>query len=180
RQKAQDLWSELRAFPENRSFYSSYRAAEDEFLQGDGWRGLRVIEFHSLERKVVSGLILSNSCDISVENRRILTPTILFAPIIRLKAYQDLLMSKGQAQEKVSAITESIRKQRTTSIFYLPSEGGDAPERLAVLDDIHGHPLDDFVGSEKSRLFVLNQFAHYLLLFKISIHFSRMVENIER
>ena len=64
------LFEELQAFPRNLNYYLSPDVVEAEFLQGDGWKGLVAIEFLMAERKAVSGVILSNSCDIDAENQR--------------------------------------------------------------------------------------------------------------
>ena len=179
-EKQRDLWEELKSFPNNRSYYSTEAILAEQLLQGDGWRGFVVIDFHTLEKKVVSGVVMSNSCDIGAENPRALAPNVLFAPLIRLDAYCRLLRGAGQTETQIQSVCESIRKQRFTTIFYLPSHGDVLQESIVVLYDIHGHPLLDFTATDRSYLFRLNQFAFYLFLMKISIHFTRMQEGVAR
>jgi hypothetical protein len=130
--------------------------------QGDGWRGFVAINFETLEKKTVSGIVLSNSCDIDPNNPRTLVPNILFAPLMRLGRYCDLLRQAGSDEETISSLLDSIRKQRITSIFYLPAHANALQESIALLYDVHGHPLDHFLANARSSLFTLNQFAFYL------------------
>lgn len=174
-----DLWEELKAFPNNRPYYSSHPSLRGRLLQGDGWRGFVVINFRTLERKTVSGVIISNSCDIDRNNTRALSPNLLFAPLVRLEGYFDLLRGAGQTQEQVESTYDAIRKQRITSIFYLP-QAETLPESIVLLGDIHQHPLAEFTGDEGACRFRLGQFAFYLFLMKLSIHFTRMLEGIAR
>lgn len=179
-EKQRDLWEELKSFPNNRSYYSTEATLAGQLLQGDGWRGFVVIDFHTLEKKVVSGVVVSNSCDIGVENPRALAPNVLFAPLIRLEAYCQLLRDAGQTETQIRSVCESIRKQRVTTIFYLPAHEDVLQDSIVVLHDIHSHPLLDFIATNRSCLFTLNQFAFYLFLMKISIHLTRMQEGMAR
>jgi hypothetical protein len=180
-EKQDDLWSALRAFPDGRSIYSSERpVGREEILQGDGWRGFVAINFHSLERKTLSGIVISNSCDIDLANAHALSPSVVFAPLISLSRYVLLLQEANQAPEQIESHCRTIRQQRVASIFYLPPLGDVLPERIVLLSDVHGHPLGDFAATERSCLFTLNQFGFYLFLVKLSIHFTRMQKDVER
>jgi len=179
-EQQRDLWEELRSFPSNRSYYTSDPALSYQLMQGDGWRGFVVVNFFTLEKKQVSGVIISNSCDIAVDNDRAMPPNILFAPMVRLDAYCALLAQAGKTPAQIESIRDSIRNQRHTSIFYLRADGEALPESLIVLDDIHAHPLRDFVAGQSSCVFTLNVFAWYLFLLKLSIHLLRMQEGIAR
>jgi hypothetical protein len=178
--KQAKLFEELKQFPENKNFYQS-PAPPAELLQGDGWRGLVVIDFDSLEKKPISGVILSNSCDIDIHNPRATEMNILFAPIIRLEKYRLVLAAGGISQAQIESTLSTIRKQRVSYIFYLPELRGVIEESMILLDDVHAQPLRSFLAnSERSRLFVLSQYGFYILLFKLSIHFSRFQEDIDR
>ena len=78
RQAAFGLKEELEKFPDNMSYYSSHHRGE--WLQGDGYQRFEIYSFERNETKETKGIILSNSCDISTENKRafidnIATPT---------------------------------------------------------------------------------------------------------
>ncbi|NKC16047.1 MAG: hypothetical protein GKR94_28750 [Gammaproteobacteria bacterium] len=113
-QKA-DLFSELRKHPDNNGYYLSDH--EETYLQGDGWKSFIVVDFVSRESKAVSGVILSNSCDISVDNPSTRNRSILFAPLIRLSAYESHLRQAGRSQQDINNIVGTIRRQEITHIF---------------------------------------------------------------
>ena len=94
-QKQQELWEGLRAFPQSPNYYSSEPGLSQQVLQGDGWHGFVVIRFESLEKKVVPGLVLSNSCDIDPANAHKFPPSVLFAPLVLLSRYCDVTSSFG-------------------------------------------------------------------------------------
>ncbi len=178
-ERQQELWNELRAFPNNRSIYST-RNNDPECLQGDGWRGFVAIDFHSLDRKTVSGLILSNSCDLSLANTRATTPNITFVPLMKLQRYLAVLENSGQSEQQRADVAASIRRQAVTSLMHLPAIPGQMEESLALFGDVRSQPLNHFIASERSLIFRLSDFGFYLFLFKLSIHFTRMLEGVER
>ena len=178
-ERQQGLWDELRAFPNNRSIYST-RNDDPECLQGDGWRGFVAVDFHSLDRKTVSGLVLSNSCDLSLANMRATTSNITFVPLMKLQRYLAVLENNGQSEQQRADVAASIRRQAVTSLMHLPAIPGQMEESLALFGDVRSQPLDHFMAGEHSLIFRLSDFGFYLFLFKLSIHFTRMLEGVER
>jgi len=57
----------LSSFPDKINYYTPQ--FPNDMLQGDGWRGLEVLEFESGARKPRKGIILSNTCDIDPANK---------------------------------------------------------------------------------------------------------------
>ncbi|MBK9306890.1 MAG: hypothetical protein IPM58_07350 [Nitrospira sp.] len=178
--QTRDLFSELSRFPDNMAFYLNRDDLRDELLQGDGWRGLIAINFLTGERKTVSGAILSNSCDIDSSNTGSLPVNVLFAPLIELRKFTDRLRGFGKTEDQIQNTVITIKKQQVTNIFYLPECHGSIPESLILLGDIHSHPLQHFLQQSRQPLFKLNQYAFYLFLIKLSIHFSRFQEGVQR
>lgn len=178
--QTRELFSELSRFPENVGFYLSSSQYRDELMQGDGWRGLVLIDFFSKEERSVAGVVLSNSCDISVENVRTLPTSVLFSPLISLPRYIQRLHEAGLRQEQIDGTLAAIRRQHITNVFYLPPGSGGREEGLILLDNIHAHPLPDFIARDCTKLFTLNQYAFYIFLIKLSIHFSRFQEGVAR
>lgn len=179
-EQTKDLYSELSRFPAVKGFYLSGTTSDAQLLQGDGWRGFVAINFHTGDRKTISGVILSNSCDISAENERYHPVHVLFAPLIDLQRFAARLSSTGKTPEQVETILTSIRQQRVTSMFYLPSGPEPLEESIILLDDIHAHPLEHFMTQERQSLFTLSQHAFYIFLIKLSIHFCRFNEKVQR
>lgn len=176
----EDLFDELKRFPNNEAFYFDRDDLRNELLQGDGWRGLIAIDFRTGNRKSVSGVILSNSCDIDTGNLSAFPVNILFAPIIKLDRYVERLRSQGKTGDQIQSLLTTIRKQRITNIFFLPPSTGITEESFILLDDIHAHPLSDFLGSDHQPLFKMNMFFFYYFVIKLSIHFCRFQEGVHR
>lgn len=180
----EQLFSELRQFPENidRGFYSYKLRKENVLYQGDGIRELLIINLPDKTEGYVPSIILSNSCDINPENKRLFPSRIVYAPIFNLKKYRLKLLQEGiKTHETIQQHIESIRKQRVTQIFYLPIGDELREESIVFLDRIYNLPSNLF-GEEISnnKLFTLSQYGHYIFLFKLSIHFTRITEKVER
>lgn len=182
-EQSQELFSQLKAFASDPTFNKNFyliSAPVPNLLQGDGWRGFIVVDFYTMEKKEVSGVILSNSCDVDVQNTRVHANNVLFAPLIRLSRYEQLLRDAGKDSQQIEDTLAAIRRQMTTYIFYFPEIPGTLEPSIILLDDIHAQPLNNFMKTKTSRLFALGQYAFYLLLMKLSIHFSRFQEGISR
>lgn len=153
----------------------------EDMLQGDGWSGLTVVRLDNYEPQPIKGIVLSNTCDIAPENQRNLPTKIVFAPLISLKKYGSLLKSAGLKQEQVDSKFKAIKEQKVSSIFYLPVCGILEEEYIALLDDIHTIPKS-LLSKERGvkKLFTLSMVGFYLFLFKISVHFCRFYEEVDR
>lgn len=172
-----ELVEGLRDF-ENRNLYAAGFAGE--CLQGDGWTSIQIVRFADGRRDKVKGILISNTCDIDPKNARIFPPQIVFAPLVRLDAYEKALKQKISA-EQVRSKVAAIRKQQVTSLFYLPAEGTLDGEHIAILDDLHSIPYRAFEAERtRTKIFTLNQIGFYLFVIKLSIHFCRFNEGIAR
>lgn len=169
---------ELKNFP-HCNFYM--QKMQSEVLQGDGWTGFDVFNFVTGDRRSVRAIVLSNSCDIAPENTRTMPPRITVAPLISASKYEKLLVSKGVAEKRIASIFEQLQKQLVTSAFYLPKGGALSEDHFAFLEDVHSLPTPYFLQkSTRSKLFTLSQVGFYLFLMKLSIHFCRMHEGVDR
>jgi hypothetical protein len=128
----------------------------------------------------VSGLVLSNSCDLSLANTRATTPNITFVPLMKLQRYLAVLENSGQNEQQRADVAASIRRQAVTSLMHLPAIPEQMEESLALFGDVRSEPLNHFMAGERSLIFRLSDFGFYLFLFKLSIHFTRMLEGVER
>ena len=179
-EQTRELFSELESFPNNYNFYLQNPDLSDQLLQGDGWRGFVAINFQTLERKEVSGVILSNSCDVDPNNARNFTSLCPFLSPYKAIPLCRYAIKCGPVCSTDRFFLTDIRAQRVTSVFYLPSAQFGPEEGIILLDDIHSHPLQDFISKEPSCLFTLSQYAFYIFLIKLSIHFSRFQEDVAR
>lgn len=169
----------LAEFPKPIQYYIALYP--DELLQGDGWEKLEIIRFKNGARDKIKGILLSNSCDISADNKREIPPKITFAPIIKLANYSELLLRHGLTQQQINDRFQAIREQRITTMFYLPKGGSLEEEYVALLDDLHTVPAHAFEQvAERKKLFTLSLVGFYLFLFKLSVHFCRFHEEVAR
>ena len=171
----------LRDRAENHDYHASGWDGPDQPLQGDGWQPLTIFDFVSAERRLVPGIVMSNSCDIDGSNESMRPRNVLFAPLVRLDTYEEILRTNGIEADRVEQHLQSVRRQEKTEIFYVPA-GREIPECLVMLDDIHSQPLPSFLEGTQGirRLFRFNNFGFYMFLMKLSIHFTRFGERIDR
>ena len=108
---------------------------------------------------------------------------MVYSPVIALEKYEKLLLDNGLfSSVALQAHVGAIRRQEITQIFYLPSSSADLPESIVFLDRLC-HCDSAFIHREDvsaRRLFSLSQYGLYLFLYKLSIHFTRFHENIDR
>lgn len=181
-----DLYNELSLFPENldKRFYWSHLKDEKTLFQGDGISEIAMVDYVSCKHRNVPGILISNTCDVSTENSRLFTPFLMFAPIFSLKKYQNgLLKQQDQDSNKVLSHIRSVREQKITSFFYLPSYGDRLMDDSFVrLDCIFNVPTCNvsIAALTNKRIFTLSNYGFYLFLLKLSIHFTRVHETIDR
>jgi hypothetical protein len=181
-----NLFSELKSFPINvdQRLYSLKLKEENNLFQGDGYKSIIMADYEEKKFIEVKCILLSNTCDVSKKNKRnYCIPYKTFAPIFKLKEYQEALLEDYPSQIKsIQNHIESIRKQENTSMFYLPSLHEEGEEYFVRFDCSFSIP-DDLISMNKlldKRLFVLSNYGFYLFLLKVSIHSSRIQEGINR
>ncbi len=153
----------------------------DEILQGDGWDKFKVYLFESEKIVDVSGIVISNSCDVDSSNKRDIATRITFAPLVKLSKYREALIRSGINNEAIVSKIQSIQGQRTTNIFYLPACSHLSEEYIVRFDDIHSLQLSMFQKRpDKLKKFTLSNTGFYMFLLKLSMHFCRFQENVHR
>lgn len=168
--------------------YFYHSSPPNFFLQGDILNSLPSIIWDYDEHKYKSGfspgILISNSCDVEIANKRTIPKQALFAPIISLNNYIESLTEEGIEPTKIDSLIKDIKSQEYTNIFYLPNNIIDGNEFIAFLDQIWWVPVEEFEKKiddlEKERFVSLDYFGHYLLLVKLSIHFCRLPEETDR
>jgi hypothetical protein len=165
-----------------RSLFTSQLASTDSVYQGDGLNGLLVVNLPDTRIAQSKSLVISNTCDVDPSNKRLFPSMIAYCPIFSLEKYRSMLESNGVYDSmRIEQHLDDIRKQFVTQIFYLPPSGSDG-EGLVFLDRVC-HCASENIDRSKlkdMRLFTLSQFGHYLFLFKLSIHFTRMNDGVVR
>ena len=177
----QGLLKALKDFPEKTNYYTTFYS--DEILQGDGISSIEVTNFEDGRKKSIKGILLSNSCDMDVSNKRDFPIKLTFAPLIKLDNYIRLLKEQGLDERKIEAKVCSIKEQKVTYIFFLPKNTFPDfdSDHIALFSDLYTVSLSTVKKfDENPKLFTLSQVGFYLFVFKLSIHFCRFHENVDR
>ena len=152
-----------------------------QMLQGDGWNGFGIFSYRTEKQIPATGIVLSNSCDVDPANQRDMASRVSFAPLVPLTKYENLLRQNGVDEDRLAEKIKSIKSQQTTNLFFLPAGRYLKRDYVARLDEIYSMPIDVHEESElKKKLFTLSNVGFYMLIFKLSIHFCRLQENISR
>ncbi len=179
------MFDELKGFPTNldERFYTSYLDNQDIVYQGDGLKDLTVINLPNQQFYKTPCVIFSNTCDTDEGNDRLFSSNLVYAPIFCLKNYKEKILSEGLKDEKsLKNHIEDIKKQRITQILYLP-KGKKLPEDCIVFLDRLLHCDNKSVPRKdisKQKIFILSDYGFYLFLLKVSIHFTRIQEKVDR
>ena len=172
----------LNDFPQNTQYYLS-RSTElsSTLLQGDLFAELPVQQGN--ETKKIKGIILSNSCDISPDNKRDMPVNVLFAPLVNLESYAKQLSAAKVTDQAIDTKIAMIRQQKITNLFYLPESADDnRPECIVYLDQVYFLRTSMLVNILEAgkKISTLSQVGFYIFLLKLSVHFCRFHECVHR
>ena len=182
----EELFDALKQFPESvmeKRFYTTKLLENGIFFQGDGICDMLVVNLPDPSVRQAPCFLLSNTCDMATENRRLFPSQIVYAPIFNLGKYRSrLLLSSKKDKTQIENHIDAIRKQRITQILYLPELSGKIAESIVFLDRVQNCPniYIDASSIPNRRLFTLSDYGAYLLLLKLSIHFTRIQDRVER
>jgi len=179
------LFEELKRFPDNidSRLYTDYLQKDRMIYQGDGLTDMLVVNLPNEKIAMAPAMVLSNTCDISPVNPRLFPSAIIYATIFNLEKYKNALLEEGiKDVDSIDSHVRDIRKQRITQIFYLPPHGMLERESIVFFDRINNCDTKyiDFEKLKGIRLFTLSNYGLYLFLFKLSVHFTRILEGIDR
>ena len=172
----QELFAGLSNYPNFNYFWPD---GPPENLQGDGIRGWIARNFQTDQKKTVDGIVITNSCDINADTPPPNDRLILFAPLIELDDLIALWRANNRDTDRIHDAISKIEAQKITQMFYIPANTG-LPRSVALLDQIQAQPLHQFLNSQTHRLFRFSNTGFYTFLVKLSIHFSRLFENLDR
>lgn len=172
------LLDQLGAYPNSSAYFG--KVEDDELVQGDGWRSFPIFEMDWPRPRLVLGLVISNSCDLASANDPKPDQRVVFAPVLNLEAFRDRLQQNGYSRGDVESQLTQIRSQQISRIFYLPAVPGQFGESVVALDHLHSLPLRKMADVASTRVFSLSLYGWYVLLFKLSVHFTRTTEGVAR
>lgn len=183
------LFSELKQFPDNidKRIYTDKLKNDTSIYQGDGLHNLLCVNLPSLDARPLLGMIFSNTCDVDGGNKRLFDARLAYAPIFNLDKYRDAIIQRyvknnKKSLEAVNSHIEDIKKQNISQIFYLPKGGSLENDSIVFLDRINNLPSNYFDEEQiiNNRAFSLSDYGFYIFLFKLSVHFTRVRENVHR
>lgn len=164
-----------------RPFYTSALTNTPILFQGDGINGLAIINLPDPTIKTGSALLISNTCDMDPSNRRLFDSSLTYTPIFSLQRYLGVLL-KQFPTARINAHESDIRQQLITQIFFLPKGGKLQEDSIVFLDRIVSASSSTINVDKipKDRLFSLSDFGAWLLALKLSIHFCRIRDRVDR
>ncbi len=106
------------------------------------------------------------------------SPHITYCPIFSIAKYKKFLLLKYE-EDKVNNHLTEMRKQIVTQILYLPQNKSLKEDCFARLDMANSLPLTgDLYPKVSNKLSTFSNYDFYLFLFKISIYFTQIQENL--
>lgn len=181
-----DLFADLSQFPDNIDgrLYTLRLLKEMNIFQGDGLASLWVADLPNETIGKARVMVVSNTCDIAPANKRLLGHRMLYCPLVSFPKYESLIQNRGKELPdfKPTSHLEAIRKQRNSSMFFLPKNDKLGEDAIAMLDRINNCDAQavDLGGLAANRLFTLSDYGFYLFLFKVSLHLTRIREGVSR
>jgi hypothetical protein len=173
----EDLFKELKQFPDNidSRLYTTVQPDEQAIFQGDGLPDVYISDLPRDRVKTAPVMVISNSCDTAPRKEGMHQGNLLYCPIMKLENY-------AKAFTVSDDLLNTIRKNKVSTMFYLPFHAKVGGEAVALMDRINNCPISDLDSTKliENRLFTLSLYGFYLLLFKISIHLTRMREGLSR
>ena len=179
---AKQLFSALKDFPNNidERFYSNYSLDDNILYQGDCLKDIPAFYLPDTRSKLSQSMAISNTCDMDLNNKRLWNTRILFSQIILLEKLEKALYQKF-SEDRISNYINSLKKQQITNAFYLP-KSKNLDEAIVFFDYTNSFDIN-FVDREslkEKRLVSLSNYGFYILLLKLSIHFTRIQEKVQR
>lgn len=169
---------EFKAFPKLNYYIKRF---ETDYLQGDAWIDIPLASVGVDSRGPVVGVILSNSCDIDLANKRPVPPNVIVSPMLSLDAYRAVLEKSGLAKSAIDSKVNEIRRQAVTDIMYFPASDVLKQDSLIWLSRVYSLPMKAVTAHDGlKKMFTLSQIGFYVLTMKLAIHFCRLHEGVAR
>jgi hypothetical protein len=159
------------------------------FLQGDLIHSIKFADWdygsETYSTDYMPVVLLSNTCDISPANEPWLEKQALYAPVVSVEDFFNTLKKEfGFHDAKIKIVHGNLKNQVYSNIFYLPPNPVNKKEFIVFLDNIFWQPSSVLKAKIKTisseRFISLNHFGFYLLITKLSYHFCRVPEEIDR
>lgn len=180
-----ELFKGLREFPDKLELrlYTDKLTSSNVIYQGDGLNDMLIVNLPSQKIKPEKAVIISNTCDIDEEsNKRHFPSSIIYTPIFNLNKYKEgILRKSNKSPKQIDDHINTIKKQEITQIFYLPKYK-ELDDSIIFLDRLQ-NCSNSFIKRDNldtQRLFTLSDLGAYLFVLKLSIHFTRIKDKVDR
>lgn len=155
-----------------KGFYTA--PCTDSLLQGDILDKIPIYNSHG-KSHLAKAILLSNSCDMNTENLRINDKNVCYAPVISLEKYL-LKLKENFEDHRIHQFEIDVKKQNISNVLFIPSIG-NLPDSIILFDRM--------INIERGcinndRIVSMSNYGFYFLLVKLSIHFMRLHEDIDR
>lgn len=179
----QELFEQLDQFPTDGTKDTVYTSAlrwDGNLYQGDGIADINYMDFPNPTIRRVNVILLSNTCDMQPGNKRINPCRIMYAPLLNYEKYS--LAIRKNFPEKAENHLKALKQQHITQAMYLPKGAGLKNDAVVFFDRAISLPLRKGIIKEfqDKRIFTLSNFGFYLFLLKLSMHFTRIQEKVDR
>ncbi len=179
------LFSQLKDFPKNiDELYSDKIDFSNGILQADIVDNIPFISLPNINIVYTRVLVLSNSCDIDPDNKRDISPSISYVPVITLINLKKLLIKSKISKKRADEVIQNIKSQKITTMFYLPKGANLEEESIALFEKTLHCNRDYFLKLAKKdnsiKIASLGNYGFYMFLLKLSIHYNRIHEGVNR
>ena len=181
-------WESMKKLPlyDYSKFYTTYPDYANIITQGDVIGSLSTIKLPDPTVYPATGIILSNTCDIAPENKRKFSSRIIYAPLLVLEAYIDLLKSaedeqgnKEYSDKQIGSHIDDLRNQKVSQVFYLPKDELLSKEALIFFDTLCSTTNESVKRDDLSekRLLSLSAYGWHIFLEKLAHFFTKMSDD---
>ena len=108
---------------------------------------------------------------------------ILYAPLINYEKYKSSLLHRFEYKsEQVKNHLRDLKNQKITQALFLPKGANLSYDAIVFFDRMINLPISNKLVNQMThnKIFTLSNFGFYLFLLKLSVHFTRIQEKIER
>lgn len=163
------------------AYFTSKLREEPYLFQGDGTIAPYCI-FPNPAIKDIPVLLLSNTCDMDISNQRVNTCRIMYTPILKIDKYIESLKKREIPEERINNHIRDLKEQTISQAMYLPSSHILGYDGVVFFDRVISIQLTEDIVKNfvRDRKIVLSNYGFYLLLLKLSYHFTRIQEKVDR
>ena len=129
------LFEQLSRFPTDGTkdvVYTSALKADRHLFQGDGVKDAFYVDLPNLKEGRVPAILLSNTCDMNMENQRINPCRIMYAPLMNFDKYAAAIRTKYP--EKAENHLKELKAQHITQALFLPKGEGLDNDSILFFD----------------------------------------------